>query len=382
MSGKRKFSKREFIKYSLCGAGGLTAFTNPATGFAMNNMLSLDSDLWKWSTEAEFYISTPRGVKCRLCPSECDIGKGEVGDCHVRQNEKGKLYSIVYGNPCALHIDPIEKKPLFHFYPATKAFSIATAGCNLSCLNCQNWQISQKTPRETDNYDFMPEKVVTKAQQNNCRSIAYTYSEPIAFYEYTRDTAKLAHKANLKNVMITSGYIKTEPLKYLAKHIDAANVDLKSYDNDIYARLNAGELQPVLDTLKTLKDEGVWLEITNLIVPEWTDDLDMIQKMCKWLYENGFEDYPLHFSRFTPMYKLTDLPPTPVENIEKARDIALDAGLKYVYIGNVPGHKAESTFCPDCGERIIKRRGFHIVENHVVDGKCEFCEESIAGVWK
>lgn len=382
--GSKKISKRDFLRYAVYGAGGMfmgipavKAFGNSVPG----KEIALKGGLWKWSKEAAYYVTTPRGPKCQLCPNECNVKEGEVGDCRTRVTEKGKLYSIVYGNPCSVHVDPIEKKPLYHFLPQSRAYSVATAGCNLACLNCQNWQISQKSPKETRNYDLMPDKLVDQARKHNCQSIAYTYSEPIVFYEYMLDSAKIAHSRKLKNVMITAGYIHERPLRALCKHIDAANVDLKSFSDDIYMRLNAGGLDTVLKTLKVMKEEGVWVEITNLVVPQWTDDLDMIEKMCHWLYKNGFEDTPLHFSRFTPMYKLKHLPPTPVATLEKARQKALGAGLKYVYIGNVPGHKAENTFCPHCGKVVIKRRGFYILENNMNGNFCGYCHASISGVW-
>ncbi len=379
-----KISKREFIKYSILGGGaflGLSGLRMPVAPYTESENASR-AEVWKWSKEAEYYVPTPRGTKCQLCPNECTVKEGEVGDCRTRVNEDGKLYSIVYGNPCSVHVDPIEKKPLYHFLPESRAFSVATAGCNLACLNCQNWQISQKSPEETRNYDLMPGKLVSQAQQNNCDSIAYTYSEPIVFYEYMYDSAKIAKDKGIRNVMITAGYINERPLRNLCKYIDAANVDLKSFSNDIYMRLNAGELEPVLNTLEIMKEEGVWVEITNLIVPEWTDDLDMIREMCGWLYDNGFKDSPLHFSRFTPMHKLKHLSSTPVEVLNNARKIGMEEGLNYVYIGNVPGSEGENTFCPGCGEKILGRRGFHITENHVEDGKCGHCGHTIAGVWK
>ncbi|MDD4109328.1 MAG: AmmeMemoRadiSam system radical SAM enzyme, partial [Prolixibacteraceae bacterium] len=257
-----------------------------------------------------------------------------------------------------------------------------TAGCNLACLNCQNWTISQKSPAETKNYDLLPEKLVESCIENNCESIAYTYSEPITFYEYAHDSSLLARQAGIKNIMVTAGYINRDPLLKLCKVIDAANVDLKSFSDDIYLKLNAGKLQPVLDTLLTMKNEGVWLEITNLIVPSWTDDPDMIRRMCDWLLKNGFEQTPLHFSRFHPSYKLTQLPPTPVNILKNARETAINEGLKYVYIGNVPGLGAENTICPDCRKVVVERRGYTIVNKNIKAGKCSFCGAHIAGVWE
>ena len=380
----KKMTKRDFIRYALLGGGavvGLSGMKMFASTMPMPAPGEIKGGVWQRNKEAEFYVPTPRGMRCQLCPNECDIEEGKTGDCRTRVTEDGKLYSIVYGNPCSMHIDPIEKKPLFHFLPQSRAFSVATAGCNLACLNCQNWQISQKSPKETRNYDLMPEKLVDKAASNQCDSIAYTYSEPIVFYEYMYDSARMARDRGIKNVMISAGYIKERPLRQLCRYIDAANIDLKSFSNDIYMRLNAGDLDTVLNTLKVFKEEGVWLEITNLVVPEWTDDLDMIKRMSQWLYKEGFEDTPLHFSRFHPMHKLTHLPATPVSTLNEARQAAKDAGLNYVYVGNVPGSEAENTFCPSCGKKIIWRRGYHILKNHVKDGQCEYCGQSIPGVW-
>lgn len=336
---------------------------------------------WKWSREAIFYTVTPRGVKCGICPNECTLRPGEVSQCHNRVNYGDKLYSIAYGNPCAVHVDPIEKKPLLHFMPRTTAFSIATAGCNLACLNCQNWDISQTSPKKTNNFDLMPEKVVEACLKNQCQSIAYTYSEPISFYEYVYDTSIIARSKGIKNVFISNGFINAEPLRKLAPYLDAANINLKSFSDDIYLRLNAGKLQPIIDTLKTLKENKVWLEITNLIVPSWTDNYDMIRKMCDWLATNGFAEYPLHFSRFHPMYKLTQLPETPLQTLLKARDIAEKSGLKYVYVGNVPLAGMENTKCPGCKKVVMERKGFAVLANNLVNSKCKFCGETIYGVW-
>lgn len=383
-----KISKREFLKKSALGIGALSyGFCNLnflSKAIAMEHASGLPSftgNLDKWSIEAKYYVNTPKGLKCQLCPNKCKIKPDEEGDCRTRINVDGKLYSIAYGNPCAVHVDPIEKKPLYHFCPTSTAFSIATAGCNLACLNCQNWEISQTSPQKTKNYDLMPEKVVEQCLEYGCKSIAYTYSEPIAFYEYTLDTAKIAREKGVKNIIVSAGYIHEKPLREWCKYIDAANIDLKSFSNETYEMLNAGTLEPVLNTLKILKEEGVWLEITNLIVPSWTDDLDVIKEMCEWLAENGFKDSPLHFSRFHPQYQLTNLPATPISTLEKARDIAIKAGINYVYIGNVPGTIAENTYCPGCKKIVIKRKGYRLLENNIENGKCKFCKTSINGIW-
>ncbi|MDZ7740607.1 MAG: AmmeMemoRadiSam system radical SAM enzyme [Bacteroidota bacterium] len=383
----KQISKREFIKAGFCSLCGLALSPLLFGNFRSDKARPAESpagdeELWKWSKESMYYVRTPRGIKCLLCPQACVLKDGEVGDCKTNISKGEKLYCLTYGNPCAVHVDPIEKKPLFHFLPESLAFSIATAGCNLACLNCQNWEISQSSPRETRNYDLPPEKVIEKAREYQCQSIAYTYSDPVAFYEYTYDTARLARKENIRNVLISAGYINQEPLLNLCKYTDAANIDLKSFSKEIYEMLNAGTLEPVLNTLKTLKDEGVWLEITNLVVPDWTDDFDMIREMCEWLMENGFQDTPLHFSRFHPTYKLQKLPPTPASSLTKAREIAISSGLHYVYIGNVPGSDGENTYCPYCGKMIMKRKGFSILEKHIHDAKCDHCMKKIEGVWE
>jgi len=387
MKPLKKISKRDFFRQGLAGLGGLALGIDASQTFAkkilaMNNFDSPPSgDLGKFSKESPYYTVMPKGVKCQICPNHCILKEGLDSICRTRVVSGGKLYTIAYGNPCSRHIDPIEKKPLFHYLPTTSSYSIATAGCNLACLNCQNWEISQQSPRNTQNMDLLPPRVVEEAAKSGCKSIAYTYSEPIAFYEYTFDTAKLARAQGIKNLMISNGYINEKPLRDLSKYLDAANINLKSFSEEIYARLNGGSLQPILNTLKILKEEGVWLEITNLVVPGWTDDLDMIKEMCDWLFNNGFDDNPLHFSRFFPLYKLTSLPYTPEATLNKVREIAIKAGIKYVYIGNVPGSKAENTYCPSCKKSIIERKGYSILANHLKNGHCKFCSTKIAGVW-
>lgn len=381
---KDKISKRQFLKSAALGSCGLALGLSQlkTLGNIMPDLSSLpEEELWKWSREAMHYIETPRGIKCKLCPQACELKEGETGDCHTRTVKDNKLYTIAYGNPCAIHIDPIEKKPLYHFLPSSNAYSIATAGCNLACLNCQNWNISQASPKDTQNYDLMPDKTVSECMKNKCASIAYTYSDPIAFYEYTFDTAMIARREGIKNVFVSAGYIHETPLREIAKYLDGANIDLKSFENDIYEMLNAGTLEPVLDTLKILRDEGVWLEITNLVVPTWTDDMDMIKRMCEWLVNNGFENNPLHFSRFHPMYKLTNLPATPHSTLKEARTIALSEGMHYVYIGNVPGSGAENTICHHCGELVIERQGYSVLQYKITNGKCDGCGGIVPGVW-
>jgi pyruvate formate lyase activating enzyme len=375
-SCKYRQSKRQFIrKCALISAG---MFCLPGKVVLSEPFVEEQVSFRK---EAMFQEETARGIMCRICPNECVLKEGELSKCNNRKVIKSKLYTLAYGNPCSVNIDPIEKKPLYHFLPASRAYSIATAGCNLVCLNCQNWTISQTSPDKTRNFNMMPEKVVSECIKSNCRSIAYTYSEPVTFYEYAYDTASLAKKAGIKNIFKTNGYIYPEPLKKICSVIDAANVDLKAFNESTYLRLAGGKLQPVLDTLKVYRDMGVWLEITNLVVPSWTDNLEQIRSMCKWLNNNGFNKVPIHFSRFYPVYKLEQLPATPVDILNKAARIASEEGMLYVYTGNVPGNELSDTKCPECKETLIIRKGFNITANYLVSGKCKKCGRIIEGVW-
>ncbi|MFA5305474.1 MAG: AmmeMemoRadiSam system radical SAM enzyme [Candidatus Omnitrophota bacterium] len=322
-------------------------------------------------------------VQCQLCPRRCILPPGQRGICTVRINKDGKLYSLGYGNPIAVHVDPIEKKPFFHVLPGTPAFSIAVAGCNMRCLFCQNWQISQSKPDETENYHMSPMDVVSAAKDAGSPFIVYTYTEPTVFYEYMLDICRLAKAQGLKNGMHSCGYINEEPLKELLKYMDAVNIDLKGFNKEFYNKMGMmAELEPVLATLKTIRKEGVWLEITNLIIPGQNDNPQEIRKMCLWIKENLGDEVPVHFSRFMPSFKLQNLPPTPTAKLEEAYDIAKEVGLKYVYIGNVPGHPQENTYCPNCKKVVVGRIGYSILQNNIKEGKCKFCGYKIAGIWE
>jgi len=320
-------------------------------------------------------------VQCNLCPLRCLIADGERGHCRVRENRGGRLYSMVYGNPCAVHVDPIEKKPFYHFLPTAPAFSLATAGCNLRCLYCQNWSISQVPPEDTQNADLPPEKVVRYAQEYDAPVIAYTYSEPTVFYEYMLDTARLAREAGLRNAVISAGFINTEPLRELCAAVDAIKIDLKGYDEDFYREVCGGELEPVLESIRTIYESGIHLEIVNLVVPTLNDSLDQLRALARWVARDLSPDVPLHFTRFHPQYKLTNLPPTPIETMERAREAALEEGVRFVYVGNVPGHPGNHTICPACGETLVERQGFAVQEYHLRAGTCAYCGEPIPGVW-
>ena len=275
------------------------------------------------------------GVECLLCPHHCRIANGKTGVCRCRRNQNGVLVSEVYGKPYALAIDPIEKKPLYHFHPGTECLSIACTGCNFRCLNCQNHDISQASLNEVNHYELSPEEMVDLCKKHHCPGIAYTYTEPLTYIEYITDMARMAHEAGIWNILVTAGYVCKEPLNDLLPYLDAANVDLKSFNDNIYQHISGGHLQPVLDTILAMRDAAVWLEITNLVIPGVNDDMQMIRQMCRWLVENNLSDAPLHFSRFFPRYKMQDVQPTPIQTLKAAKIIAEEEGIKNVYLGNI-----------------------------------------------
>jgi len=321
-------------------------------------------------------------VQCELCPKGCIIAPGQSGECRVRVNIDGVLRSVVYGYPCSASIDPVEKKPLFHFLPGTEILSIATVGCNLHCKNCQNWEISQANPERSRAFSCSPEKVVSLARQYNCPSVAYTYTEPIIYYEYTCDTGKLAREAGIRNVLVTAGYASEEPWRRLLEVVDAANIDLKSISDAFYRDICAATLKPVQNALVVAKSMGVWVEVTNLVIPTLNDQPEEIRQLSMWVRANLGKETPLHFSGFTPMYRMRHLPPTSLQTLETARDIAISEGLEHVYIGNRRTEKGENTYCPECRRLLVKRVGYTVVQNRLTDGKCLNCGTEIHGVWQ
>lgn len=320
-------------------------------------------------------------VQCILCPFACTLAPGERGRCGVRLNRGGELISLVYGKPVAVHVDPVEKKPLYHFHPGESVLSIATAGCNLRCLNCQNWEISQALPEDVPPYDLMPEAVVEMAIEQGCGAIAYTYTEPVVFYEYVQDTARVARERGLSNILVTAGYINEGPLRELAELIDAANIDLKSMSESFYNEVCGATLGPVQKCVSVLHEMGVWIEVTNLIIPTLNDSEEQTELLYNWVLDTVGPNVPLHFSRFFPMYRMIDLPPTPAGTLASARSRALEAGLNHVYVGNVASEYGSDTFCPNCGRRLIERQGYSIITNGIRDGACTLCSSPVSGVW-
>lgn len=321
-------------------------------------------------------------VRCDLCGHRCVIPPGKLGVCGVRQNTNGQLFSLVYGAVISQNVDPIEKKPLYHFLPASAAYSVATPGCNFTCEWCQNWQIAQDPqqyslpPINTCN----PDEIVEASIKNGCRSIAYTYTEPTIFYEFAYDTAILAKEAKIANLFITNGYMSEEMLDHFHPLLDAANVDLKSFRKKTYQRYVGAGLQQVLDSIRKMKTLGIWVEVTTLIIPGINDSAEEISDIAEFISNDLGPDTPWHISRYFPHYKMNKTPGTPVKTLKLAANIGLEAGLKYVYVGNVHGGDSH-TECPNCNKTLIFRKDYHTEVKGIRDGKCTFCGEEIAGVW-
>jgi len=336
----------------------------------------------RYTVEARYYEKLPyKKIKCKLCPRECVIDDRERGYCGVRENRGGTYFSLVHSRVCAAHVDPIEKKPLFHFLPGSRAFSIATAGCNVNCKMCQNWDISQFRPEQVAGNFLPPKDVAGIARQYQCPSIAYTYSEPVVFCEFVLDCAEAGRAAGVKSVVISGGYIQEDPLKELCRRVDAVKIDLKAYSEKFYREVVNGELKPVLKALATIRRQGTWSEIVYLVVPTLNDSDEEFRGLARWVKTELGVDIPVHFSRFHPEYLLKNLPPTPLATLERAKAICDAEGLHYVYIGNVPGHPAESTVCPKCRRVVVERAGFSVRAMHLDSGKCRFCHQPVPGVW-
>jgi len=377
------FDRRSFLMCAASAgiAGGLKCFATPSNSSAATDGATAQDET-HFITEARFYQKLPnRKVQCRLCPRQCTVGDRERGYCGARENRDGVYHTLVHSRVCAAHVDPVEKKPLFHYLPGSLAFSLATAGCNVNCKFCQNWDISQARPEQIPAEYIPPKRVAELAAQWRCPSIAYTYSEPVVFSEFAMDAADAGHEVGIRSVVVSNGYIQEEALRAAYGKMDAVKIDLKAFSDSYYQRVVTGELKPVLETLVTLRKMGKWTEIVYLVVPTLNDDDTELRGLARWMKENLGTDVPLHFTQFHPDYLLKNLPITPVPTLERAREIALAEGLHFVYIGNVPGHPAENTYCPQCRKVLVDRAGFEVRQMLIRKGACPYCKESIPGIW-
>ena len=334
--------------------------------------------------EAMLYSPLSDGkVQCSLCNHRCIISHSKRGLCGVRENRDGKLYTLVYGRAISLNVDPIEKKPIFHLFPGSTSFSMAAVGCNFQCLQCQNHDISQM-PKGQDGRiegsEVSPSKIISLTKQYRCRSISYTYTEPTIYFEYAYDTARQGSQEGIKNIFVTNGYMTEEALKAIQPYLDAANVDLKSYNEKFYKEICGAKLKPVLENLKWMRQMGIWIEITTLVIPTLNDSDHEFEEIAQFIVSLGPE-VPWHISAFYPTYKMLNLPRTPASLLHRAREIGIKAGLRYVYCGNIPGEEGEDTFCPSCGRRVIERMGFRVTRNDIIKGECRHCHTKIEGVW-
>ena len=329
--------------------------------------------------EARFWMAKDGKVQCLLCPHQCMLGDGQRGICGVRENRNGKLFTLIYASCSSAYPDPIEKKPLYHFYPGSLVYSLGTVGCNFKCLHCQNYSISQIRPEEAMLAEILPEEAVERAKEC-CKGIAWTYNEPTIWIEYAYDTAKIAKKHGLYTVFVTNGYINEEPLEEMAGYLDAANIDVKSMSNDFYREICKAKVEPVLHACKLYKEKGVYIELTYLVIPTKNDGLEDIKKFIRWVIDELGEEQVVHFSAFYPQYKMRHIPPTSVKTLLNIYAMAKKEGLKYVYLGNVPHGEYENTYCPNCGNLLIKRYGFSSSIVGLSNGKCNACGEKIPGV--
>ncbi len=382
-----KMSRKRFLKLGAAGTCSLCAVLPPgkpeaaylpSSGTAQPAVKGFtDPREGSW-----FETLAHSAVKCTLCPRQCRLEKDQRSFCRVRENRRGKGYTLAYANPALIQEDPVERKPFFHVLPGTRALSVSTAGCNLHCKFCEVWDMALVDPEDLHAYHMPPEAVVEHARAAKLKSLSFAFGEPVVFYEYMLETARLGLKAGLLNLVHTAGYIRPEPLSELCAHVHAANVDFKSFDQDFYRQVVGGELDPVLDTLRMFRKKGVHLEITNMVIPTLNDDMGMIKEMCSWIAGELGPDVPLHLARFYPLYRLSGLPRTPVSTLDRAREAALGAGLNFVYVARVTGHEGENTFCPDCGKIIIHRVGFIIDRMHMNKNRCGYCAREIPGLWQ
>lgn len=368
------FNRRTFLKKSLvcCLATG-----------AWRELLAASASAAEGREGKARYFKKlgPDLLQCELCFRKCLISEGRRGFCRVRENRRGELQTLVYGRPAGLQIDPIELEPMYHLVPGHRNLCVYTASCNFRCKHCHNWSISQATPEQVRSRKISPKEIVEETLKQGCRSISHSINEPTVFYEMMYDVVQIAKENGLLTLCHTNGGIAQAPLKEILPYLDGVTVDLKSFRASFYQDNALAKLEPVLETLKTIRASGKHLEIVNLVIPTLNDDMADIKKMCRWIAQELGKDTPLHFTRFVPSYKLTHLPPTPVDTLEKARETAVSEGMKFVYVGNVIGHPANSTYCPQCQKKVIERSHFIVLKNHLKKGRCPFCGKQIPGVW-
>lgn len=365
-----------------CQATAFAAHPRGVSGLSSASNTSAKHSLAKRHTEARHYTRLERNrVRCDLCHHRCIIANGDRGFCRVRQNALGRLYSLVYGSVAGIQIDPIEKEPMHHMFPGHHNLCVFTASCNFRCRHCHNWQTSQRGPDEVRPQEFSPREIVNMAKRQGTRSISHSINEPTIFYEYMYDISREAKGQGLYTLFHTNGYMREKPLRELLQHMDGVTVDLKAFTDDFYRQVSSASLEPVMQTLKLIREERVHLEIVYLVIPTLNDDPEEIRNMAEWVRDELGPEIPVHLNRFSPTYKLTTLPPTPVETLEKAAKTARDAGLKFVYVGNVPGHRLNSTFCPGCEERLIHRTHFYVQRKEMKNGRCQSCGYEIYGLW-
>ena len=321
-------------------------------------------------------------LRCEICPAACLLAPGGIGACRARVNRDGRVQSVSYGRPCAIHVDPIEKKPFFHFLPGTPVLSLATPGCNLHCLNCQNSEISQADAADLPDYDLPPAAVSALARRHGCPSVAYTYTEPLVAYEYTTDCARACQAAGLRSAIVTAGYLNAEPMRRLCRVIQAATLDIKAMSDRFYRDVCGAALAPVLRSVEILLEEGVFLELSNLVVPTLNDTDQDLRDLCRWVKAHAGAETPLHFLRFVPLHRMAHLPPTPAATLSRARHLARAEGLKHVYVGNLEIPHGEETCCAACGRTLIRRRRHAVLENRLQDGRCPDCGQALHGVWQ
>ncbi len=366
--------RREFVRCALA-AGACAAAASVTRGARASEIAG--------ARPAEHFERLDENrVRCLICPRRCEVADRERGTCGVRENRGGDYLTLAWGRCCTEHVDPIEKKPFFHYRPGTGVYSFAAPGCNIECLFCQNWEISQLRPEQIETWERTPERIASYCADNRIPTIAATYSEPVVFWEWVRDVAVAASEKGVDTVVVTNGYIERKPLEEWCKVVSAVKVDFKAFTQRFYAEQCSGELAPVLDALGTIKDSGVWLELVMLVIPTLNDSEREVRAMARWILQRLGPDVPVHFTRFHPMYKLRNIEPTPVGTLERCRDAATAEGLRYVYLGNVRRHPGENTYCPTSGQVLIRRLGYTIAENRLVDGRCPCCDREVPGIWR